>query len=67
MLIVACAPKQKAVLRVGTGAEYPPSVIRRRQFRRRGMDITRRIAEKLDMEIQFVKYDQCYVFGLALK
>lgn len=67
MFVVACAPKQKAVLRVGTGAEYPPfSYQEGGNFAGVDMDITRRIAEKLDMEIQFVKYDFNAMFSALL-
>ncbi len=67
LLLLGCSPKQKAVLRVGTGAEYPPfSYLEGENFVGVDMDITRRIAEKLDMDIQFIKYDFNAMFSALL-
>lgn len=67
LLITACTPKEKAILRVGTGAEYPPfSFQEGDQFGGVDMDICRRIAEKLDMDIQFFKYDFNPMFAALL-
>lgn len=67
LLSVACTPKEKAILRVGTGAEYPPfNYLEGEQYGGVDMDICRRIAEKLDMGIQFYKYDFNSMFAALL-
>lgn len=67
LLSVACAPKEKAILRVGTAAEYPPfCYVEGEQYKGVDMDISRRIAEKLGMDIQFYKYDFNPMFSALL-
>jgi len=67
LIAMACTPKEKAILRVGTGAEYPPfSYMEGEQFSGVDMDICRRIAEKLDMNIQFFNFNFNPLFAALL-
>jgi len=57
LLLLACSPKENAVLRVGTAAEYPPfNYEEANQFGGVDMDLCRRIAQKLGMDVRFTKF-----------
>lgn len=56
MLFVGCRTKEKGTLRVGIGGEYPPfSYYSNNQMVGIDVDISRRIAEKLGMELEIVQ------------
>lgn len=67
LAVVSCTPKERPVLRVGTGAEYPPfSYMEGDRYMGVDPDVCRRIADKLGMDIVFTKLEFSDLFsGLA--
>jgi len=53
----ACSPQQKKTLRVGTDAENPPfTYLEGNEFKGIDIEICKRIADKLKMELQITRY-----------
>jgi len=64
MLGVACTPKNKPILRVGTNPEYPPFSYMNGDINAGvDIDIARRIAEKLGMELRIFNIEFTSLFS----
>ena len=65
---LSCSPKQKKILRVGTDAENPPfTYLENGEFKGIDIEICKRIADKLNMQLQITKYQFDELFSaLAL-
>jgi len=65
---LSCSPKQKKILRVGTDAENPPFTYQEgSEFKGIDIEICKRIADKLNMQLQITKFQFDELFSaLAL-
>ena len=55
---LSCSPKQKKILRVGTDAENPPfNYLEGNEFKGIDIEICKRIAKKLNMQLQISKFE----------